>query len=151
MSEFINADEKRLYRKITSICERGIDDHEGEFRLTFFHLNRRARIADYDYSITAFRREQPVGGGKDKKKASLFEEVDEPVRFAFAGDNAVMSDADPQPYAPRKTKRPAASAYAAPPPAPPANPSDVVSLAVGPDKNLNSYLSYFDLGLVDGA
>lgn len=104
-------------------------------------------IADYDYSITAFRREQPVGGGKSKKQASLFDEVDDPVRFALAGDNAVMSDADPQAYAPRRVRRPAANAYAAPP----ANSSDVMSLAVGPDKNLNSYLSYFDLGLVDGA
>jgi uncharacterized protein DUF6522 len=30
---------------ITSICERGVDDHEGEFRLTFFHRNRRARLS----------------------------------------------------------------------------------------------------------
>ncbi|MCA6106222.1 DUF6522 family protein [Bradyrhizobium cenepequi] len=30
--------------KITSACERGVDDHEGEFRLTFFHRNRRARL-----------------------------------------------------------------------------------------------------------
>ena len=30
---------------ITSACERGIDDHEGEFRLTFFYRNRRARVA----------------------------------------------------------------------------------------------------------
>lgn len=30
---------------ITSVCERGIDDHEGEFRLTFFYRNRRARVA----------------------------------------------------------------------------------------------------------
>jgi hypothetical protein len=30
---------------ITSICERGIDDHEGEFRLTFFYRNRRARLS----------------------------------------------------------------------------------------------------------
>lgn len=108
-------------------------------------------IADYDYSVTAFRREQPVGGGKSKKQASLFEEIDEPVRFAFAGEGAVLSDADPQAYAPLRAKRPAANAYAAPPSAPPANPSDVMSLAVGPDKDLNSYLSYFDLGLVDGA
>lgn len=108
-------------------------------------------IADYDYSVTAFRREQPVGGGKSKKQASLFEEIDEPVRFAFAGEGAVLSDADAQAYAPLRAKRPAANAYAAPPSAPPANPSDVMSLAVGPDKDLNSYLSYFDLGLVDGA
>lgn len=29
---------------ITSICERGIDDHEGELRLSFFFQNRRARL-----------------------------------------------------------------------------------------------------------
>jgi hypothetical protein len=30
---------------ITSVCERGVDDHEGEFRLSFFHRNRRARLS----------------------------------------------------------------------------------------------------------
>lgn len=30
---------------ITSVCERGVDDHEGEFRITFFHRNRRARLS----------------------------------------------------------------------------------------------------------
>ncbi len=30
--------------KITSACERGIDEHAGEFRLTFFYRNRRARV-----------------------------------------------------------------------------------------------------------
>jgi hypothetical protein len=30
--------------KITSICERGVDEHAGEFRLTFFYWNRRARL-----------------------------------------------------------------------------------------------------------
>jgi hypothetical protein len=30
---------------ITSACERGVDAHEGEFRLTFFYLNRRARLS----------------------------------------------------------------------------------------------------------
>lgn len=30
---------------ITSACERGVDDHEGEFRLTFFHRSRRARLS----------------------------------------------------------------------------------------------------------
>jgi len=29
---------------ITSACERGVDEHEGEFRLTFFYQNRRARL-----------------------------------------------------------------------------------------------------------
>jgi hypothetical protein len=29
---------------ITSLCERGVDDHDGEFRLTFFHANQRARL-----------------------------------------------------------------------------------------------------------
>ncbi len=31
-------------RAITSVCETGIDVHAGEFRLTFFHKNRRARL-----------------------------------------------------------------------------------------------------------
>ena len=30
---------------ITSVCERGIDAHEGEFRLSFFYRNRRARLS----------------------------------------------------------------------------------------------------------
>ena len=30
--------------KITSACERGVDEHAGEFRLTFFYRNRRARV-----------------------------------------------------------------------------------------------------------
>lgn len=29
---------------ITGVCERGIDADEGEFRLSFFHRNRRARL-----------------------------------------------------------------------------------------------------------
>lgn len=31
--------------KITSACERGTDEHAGEFRLTFFYRNRRARLS----------------------------------------------------------------------------------------------------------
>ena len=31
--------------EITSVCERGVDDHEGEFRLSFFHCSRRARLS----------------------------------------------------------------------------------------------------------
>jgi Family of unknown function (DUF6522) len=30
---------------ITSVCERGIDTHEGELRLSFFYRNRRARLS----------------------------------------------------------------------------------------------------------
>lgn len=30
---------------ITSICERGIGEHQGEMRLTFFYGNRRARVS----------------------------------------------------------------------------------------------------------
>jgi hypothetical protein len=32
-------------RAITGICERGIDAHAGEFRLSFFYKNRRARVS----------------------------------------------------------------------------------------------------------
>ncbi len=30
--------------EITSVCERGVDDDEGKFRLTFFYGNRRVRL-----------------------------------------------------------------------------------------------------------
>jgi hypothetical protein len=32
-------------RAITSICEQGLDAHQGEFRLSFFYRNRRARLS----------------------------------------------------------------------------------------------------------
>lgn len=32
-------------RAITSLCERGVGDHEGKTRLTFFYRNRRARLS----------------------------------------------------------------------------------------------------------
>ena len=32
-------------RAITSVCERGIDEHQGEMRLSFFYGNRRARVS----------------------------------------------------------------------------------------------------------
>lgn len=31
--------------RITSICEKGIDEHHDQFRLTFFHGNRRACVS----------------------------------------------------------------------------------------------------------
>lgn len=30
---------------ITSVCERGVDAHQGQFRLSFFYRNRRARLS----------------------------------------------------------------------------------------------------------
>lgn len=30
---------------ITSICERGVDAHEGQYRLSFFYRNRRVRLS----------------------------------------------------------------------------------------------------------
>lgn len=30
---------------ITSVCERGIDEHDGQYRLSFFHKNRRVRLS----------------------------------------------------------------------------------------------------------
>ncbi len=32
-------------QSITSICERGVDAHAGQFRLSFFYRNRRARLS----------------------------------------------------------------------------------------------------------
>lgn len=40
---------------ITSVCERGVDTHEGEFRLSFFYRNRRARLS-VDTSGQVLRR-----------------------------------------------------------------------------------------------
>jgi hypothetical protein len=31
-------------REITSICERGVEDDDGKFHLTFFYQNRRAQL-----------------------------------------------------------------------------------------------------------
>ena len=31
-------------QEITSLCERGIDEHAGEYRLSFFYGNRRVRL-----------------------------------------------------------------------------------------------------------
>lgn len=31
--------------RITGVCERGVDEHAGEFRLSFFYGNRRARLS----------------------------------------------------------------------------------------------------------
>lgn len=30
---------------ITSLCERGIEEHEGHYRLSFFYRNRRVRLS----------------------------------------------------------------------------------------------------------
>lgn len=32
-------------RAITSLCEKGVDIHQGEYRLSFFYRNRRARLS----------------------------------------------------------------------------------------------------------
>lgn len=41
--------------EITSVCERGEGEHEGQYRLTFFHRNRRVRL-DIDGSGRILRR-----------------------------------------------------------------------------------------------
>jgi hypothetical protein len=40
---------------ITSFCERGVDSHQGQFRLSFFYRNRRARLS-VDTSGNVLRR-----------------------------------------------------------------------------------------------
>lgn len=49
LSELLNlpaAEIPALMREgaITSLCERGAGEHEGQYRLTFFHGSRRARL-----------------------------------------------------------------------------------------------------------
>jgi hypothetical protein len=55
--EVLPSDVPALMREhaITSVCERGIDAHEGEFRLSFFYRNRRARL-NVDGSGQVLRR-----------------------------------------------------------------------------------------------
>lgn len=60
LGEFLDVSPSRIPTlmregRITSICERGIDDREGEFRLTFFHSNRRARLST-DLTVRILRR-----------------------------------------------------------------------------------------------
>ena len=45
--DIIPADIPSLMRAhaITSVCERGIDAHQGQFRLSFFYRSRRARLS----------------------------------------------------------------------------------------------------------
>lgn len=45
--DVIPADVPGLMRAhtITSLCERGVDDHEGQLRLNFFYRNRRAYLS----------------------------------------------------------------------------------------------------------
>lgn len=53
--------------QITSACERGMDEHDGQFRLTFFYRSRRARLST-DAAGRVLRRSvidfggQPVPG-----------------------------------------------------------------------------------------
>lgn len=42
-------------RAITSICEKGVDVHQGQYRLSFFYQNRRARL-NVDRSGQILRR-----------------------------------------------------------------------------------------------
>lgn len=53
---------------ITSVCERGIDDHDGEFRLTFFYRSRRARLST-DLAGRILRRSVVDFGGRPVPQA----------------------------------------------------------------------------------
>jgi hypothetical protein len=47
--------ERMRANRITSVCERGVDEDAGRYRLTFFHENRRFRIV-IDESGSIVRR-----------------------------------------------------------------------------------------------
>nr|WP_296712338.1 DUF6522 family protein [Rhodoblastus sp.] len=56
-------------RSITSICEHGVDDHVGQYRLSFFYRNRRARLSvDRDGNIL---RRSSIDFGERQLPASL--------------------------------------------------------------------------------
>lgn len=50
-------------RIITSLCERGIDDHDGEFRLSFFYGRRQLRLT-LDATGTLLRHKLVDIGGR---------------------------------------------------------------------------------------
>lgn len=52
---------------ITSVCEKGTDIHSGEFRLTFFHANRRAPLR-IDSSGNMIQRPVVDYGGRPTPK-----------------------------------------------------------------------------------
>jgi len=67
--------------KITSVCERGVDEHAGEFRLSFFYRNRRARVRtdlegrilrksaiDFGDRPIPSARQRPIAGHEDPIK-----------------------------------------------------------------------------------
>ena len=56
--------------KITSACERGTDEHAGEFRLTFFYRNRRARLST-DLAGRIVRRSTIDFGDRPARDAAL--------------------------------------------------------------------------------
>lgn len=54
---------------ITSTCERGVDAHDGQFRLSFFYRNRRARLSvDRDGHIL---RQSSINFGERPLPASM--------------------------------------------------------------------------------
>jgi hypothetical protein len=60
--------------KITGACEQGVDEHAGQFRLSFFYRNRRARLST-DADGRVFRRtvidfgERPIPQSQDQSTA----------------------------------------------------------------------------------
>jgi uncharacterized protein DUF6522 len=62
--------------RITSVCERGIDEHAGEFRLSFFYGNRRARLST-DLEGRVLRKsaidfgDRPIAGARPGTKKGL--------------------------------------------------------------------------------
>ena len=57
--------------RITSACERGLDEHAGEFRFSFFYRNRRARVCT-DLEGRILRRsvidfgDRPIPGARQR-------------------------------------------------------------------------------------
>ncbi|THD56992.1 MAG: hypothetical protein E8A46_02480 [Bradyrhizobium sp.] len=74
--EVLPSDVPALMREhaITSVCERGIDADEGEFRLSFFYRNRRARLS--------------VDGSGHVLRRSIIDFGDRPLPRALHGPGA---------------------------------------------------------------
>lgn len=53
--------------KINCVCEVGVDDHEGEHRLSFFYGNRRARLRVDDSGQIIQRSAVDFGSGESRR------------------------------------------------------------------------------------
>jgi hypothetical protein len=126
-----------IFHFATSLSVRlGKEDGGAMYGEATFSFSFSLGIVSYNYSVTAFRREAPVGTGSGQKSArNNAPEPVRPLRVAMLNESNVLSDAGPplaqilSMHATKKQKRAKGSGSSRP-----------------PDSSV--YRHYFDLGLV---